>query len=127
MAMLCGILEHMLTVGQDTPDAEFSHAQQYGIYCTNSFGGGIPGNGGVRHSISPMVSRVNHSCLPTCIVDFDAGEAVSMRVLICGPCCKAWAGSDAHRLLRAAGGPTFPCKCPSRVRTAGHHSTCCRL
>ena len=52
--------------------------QFYGVYLTNSFGAN-PDKSGRRHHIFPTVSRVNHSCLPTCIVDFEADKAVSMR------------------------------------------------
>jgi hypothetical protein len=60
--------------------------QVYGVFRTNSFRLRDAGEAGTQHGIFPTVSRANHSCLPTCFVEFGGTEAVSLRT-ICSHCC----------------------------------------
>ena len=52
--------------------------QVYGVFRTNGFRLRDAGEAGTQHGIFPTVSRVNHSCLPTCFVEFDSTSAVSL-------------------------------------------------
>ena len=56
-------------------------AQVYGVFRTNSFRLRDAGEAGTQHGIFPTVSRANHSCLPTCFVEFGGTEAVSLGTL----------------------------------------------
>ena len=53
-------------------------AQYFGVCRTNSYAPDPDEWGTRRHQLFPTVSRVNHSCLPTCILDIKGDEAVSV-------------------------------------------------
>jgi hypothetical protein len=53
--------------------------QVYGVFRTNSFRLRDAGEAGTQHGIFPTVSHANHSCLPTCFVEFTGTEAVRWR------------------------------------------------
>lgn len=86
LAASWGIVWCIQWSGHGRQPAVLRTTQVYGVFRTNSFRLRDAGEAeaGTQHGIFPTVSRANHSCLPTCFVEFGSTTAVSLGAFCCG-------------------------------------------